>query len=226
MSHYLIAALFSAVLYFKWGPYLAWFFFLSYLAYKMYKAVKFLGKGKSITVFGPDGEISSWTFKGSLFSFSADLDSMTARFTSPAASTYIHDRCHVGKNLTEGKVDVSIPLRAVSVHSHDETAAKDTSYSATDFGYRVDGSFGQVYVPKVLTTVEKTGRIELSIFVRKGSPKGRVEEGRANVTWTRDGYDTDRSYSPRGAPSQRQAENFLHGWKLVEKAIQKKAVPA
>ena len=225
MSHYLIAVLFSAVLYFKWGKEIAWCFFLAFLAYKLYKSFKFLSKGKSETILGSEGQLIKWNFEGALFSFSADLETMTGRFTCRSATTTKHDRYHsyqAKDKYTDGAVDIAIPLQAISIYTHEETKTKHISYSETAFGYRTDGSFGQGYVPRVLTTSGKTGNVNFSVMTYKGSPKGSVETGKENLAWTRDGYDLDKSYSPRSSLSRRQAQSFLDGWSVVEAAIQSK----
>lgn len=224
MWHYIIAGLFSTVLYFKWGKEVAWGFFLSFLAYKMYKAIKFMSKGKSETILGHDGEILEWHFKGALFSFSADLETMTGRFIAPFGNTTIHDRWHSHTKYIKGSVDVEIPLRAISIYTHDETETRHISYSETAFGYRTDGSFGQGYVPNVLTTSGKTGNVSFSLYTYKGSPKGDFEVGKENLAWTCNGSDWDKSYSPRSSISRRQAKSFLEGWSVIENAIKERSV--
>lgn len=219
MWHYIIAALLSAVLYYKWGAGLAGCFFVAFIAYKMYKAIKFLGKGKSETSLGPKGELMKWNFEGALFSFNADLETMTARFTAPRANTTIYDGYHTNNKYIEGPIDVEIPLRAISLYTYDETETIHTSYGATTSGYRTDGSYGQGYLPRVLTTSGKTGNVSFSLMTYKGSSKGSVQTGKENLAWTRDGHDLDKSYRPRSALSRRQAQSFLNGWSVVEAAI-------
>lgn len=219
MWHYIIAVLFSTVLYFQWGKEIALGFFLSFLAYKIYKAIKFLGKGKSEMILGEDGKIIKWNFKGALFSFSADLDTMTARFICPSAKTTIHDIYDTNNKFINGPLDIEIPLQAIKFISYNETSTKDTSYSATDLGYRIDGSFGQVYVPKIVTTSGENGRIKLWFLTYKGSPKGSFEAGKENLAWTRDTLESDKSYGPQSSLSGRQARSFLEDWILVEAAI-------
>lgn len=222
MWHYIISGLFSTVLYFKFGKEIAWVFFLSFLAYKIYKSIKFLSKGKTETIFGPDGKIVKWKFEGALFSFSADLETMTGRFTAYSGNTTIHDRYDSNTKYIKGSIDVEIPLRAISIYTREETETRHISYSGTAFGYREDGSFGQGYVPKVLTTSGKTGNIDFSLMTYKGSPKGSVETGKENLDWSRDGSDLDKSYRPRSSISRRQAESFLQGWSVIESAIKER----
>ena len=219
MSHYVIAALFSAVLYYKWGAGVAGCFFVAFIAYKMYKAIKFLGKGKSETILGPEGELIKWNFEGALFSFRADLETMTARFNAPRAQTTVHDRYDTNNKYIKGSVDVEVPLRAISFFTHDETETIHTSYSATTFGYRTDGSFGQGFLPRVLTTSGKTGNVNFALYTYKGSVKGSVDSGKENLAWSRDGSDWDKSYRPGSSISRRQAESFLKGWSMVEERL-------
>ena len=222
MSHYLFAALLSAVLYYKWGAAAAGCFFVAFIAYKMYKAVKFLGKGKSETSLGPEGELIKWNFQGALFSFSADLETMTARFTAPRAKTTIHDGYQTNNKHINGPIDVEIPLQAISFYTHDETETIHTSYGATTFGYRTDGSYGQGYLPRVLTTSGKTGNVDFVLYTYKGSVKGSFDSGNENLAWSRDGSDWDKSYRPGSSISRRQAESFAKGWSVVEAAMQRK----
>jgi hypothetical protein len=219
MWHYIIAALLSAVLYYKWGAGVAGCLFVAFIAYKMYKAIKFLGKGKSETSLGPKGELMKWNFEGALFSFNADLETMTARFTAPRANTTIYDGYHTNNKYIEGPIDVQIPLRAISFYTHDETETIHTSYGATTFGYRTDGSYGQGYLPRVLTTSGKTGNVDFVLYTYKGSVKGSFVSGNENLAWSRDGSDWDKSYRPISSISRRQAESFAKGWSVVEAAI-------
>lgn len=219
MWQYILVSLMCVGIYFKIGKEIAYFIFLAFIVYKMYESIKFLSKGKSEMSYDSEGNILKWNFEGTLFSFNADLETMTARFTCPVGETTIHNRyVELSKYIT-GSIDVEIPLKSLLIFSLEETKTKDISYSGIAWDYRTDGSFGQVYVPNVVSVTKNTGRLRINIMTFEGSPKGSFEEGKENLAWSRDSYEVDKSYHPASALSNRQATDFLEKWNMIEEAI-------
>jgi len=218
--HYSVAGLVSLILYVKVGKEAAWIFFLGFVALRIYRAIRFLSKGKSQVKLGADNKLERWEFHGSLFSFTADLTTMTAKLIIPKGRTYKHERYHSssGKSVY-GAIDIEVALRSLDLYTHDETETIHTSYSETAMGYRQDGSFGLGLAPRVLTTSGKTGNVNISFHFNNGSAKGEMVPGKENLNWSRDKDDGFISYAPESSISRRQANDFVARWKEIEAVL-------
>jgi hypothetical protein len=211
--HYGVAGLVSLVLYVKLGKEAAWVFFLSFVAYRMYKAIKFLSAGKSEVKKGEDGRLEKWDFKGSDFSFSADLKTMTARIIIPKGRTYTSDlRSSYGSKSVKGPIDVTVPLRSLDFDTIEDTRVVHKTYGGVWNDYRQDGTWGPAIHSHVTSSSKKTGNFDVYFSCYPGSTKGDVVPGLENLTWSRDSSPERVSYWPDGAISNRQTKDFLKRW--------------
>ncbi len=211
--HYSVAGLVSLILYVKLGKEAAWIFFLSFVAYRMYQAIKFLSAGKSEVDMGEDGRLKKWDFKGSSFWFSADLTTMTARLVMPKGRTTTSNLYRSSASKTvDGRIDVVVPLRSLDFHIFDDTKVVNKNYGGIWNDYRQDGTWGPAIHSHATSSAEKTGNFRISFFCYPGSPKGEVVTGLENLNWSRDKSDETIYYSSCGVVSGRQTKDFLKRW--------------
>lgn len=218
--HYSVAGLVSLILYFKIGREAAWIFFLGFVAFRMYQAIKFLSKGKSEVTRGIDGRLEQWDFRGSGFSFYADIKTMTARILIPKGRTHISilGRSHASKS-EDGSIDVTVPLRSLEFNTLAHTKLVHKSYGGIWNDYRQDGSWGPAIHSHVTSSSEKTGYFDVYFSCEKGSPKGEIIPGFENLTWSRDNSNESTSYWLRAPISGRQTRDFVQRWNEMLESI-------
>lgn len=211
--NYSVAGLVSVILYVKLGKEAAWVFFLSFVAYRMYKAFKFLSAGKSEVKKDEEGRLEKWDFKGSDFLFSADLKTMTARIIIPKGRTHTSNlyRSSASKSV-EGAIDVTVPLRSLDFNTLEDTKLVHKASGGVWNDYRQDGTWGPAIHSHVNSSSEKTGRFNVYFSCYPGTSKGAVVPGLENLTWSRDKSPESVSYWPDGAISNAQTKDFLKRW--------------